>query len=62
MKGGQRGGTVSRGTVLIVERDPFYSSFYRKTLSAEGYRVYLAGGMEEGRRLFGEGPRCQART
>jgi two-component system cell cycle response regulator len=45
---------LSKGSILVVEKDPFYSSFYQKTLSGEGYRVYLAEGVEEGRRLFGE--------
>jgi diguanylate cyclase (GGDEF)-like protein len=45
---------LSRGNILVVEKDPFYSSLYQKILSAEGYRVYLANGVPEGLKLFTE--------
>ena len=49
-----RGKPQSKGNILVVEKDPFYSSLYEKTLSGEGYGVFLAEGVEEGLRLFGE--------
>jgi len=45
---------LSRGNILVVEKDPFYSSLYQKTLSREGYRVFLAEGVKEGLGLFSE--------
>jgi diguanylate cyclase (GGDEF)-like protein len=43
-----------RGNILVVEKDPFYSSLYQKTLTQEGYQVFLAEGIDEGKTLFGE--------
>ena len=45
---------MSRGNILVVEKDPFYSSLYQKTLAGEGYSVYLANGVQEGLKLFAE--------
>ncbi len=45
---------MSKGNILVVEKDPFYSSLYQKTLSREGYRVFLAEGVREGLGLFAE--------
>lgn len=41
------GGDVSRGTILVVEKDAFYASFYEKLLGGEGYRVLRADGVAE---------------
>ena len=43
-----------RGNILVVEKDPFYSALYQKTLTQEGYQVFLAEGIDEGKTLFGE--------
>jgi diguanylate cyclase (GGDEF)-like protein len=47
---------VSRGTILVVEKDAFYASFYEKLLTREGYRVEHAESVEEGLRLYRERP------
>jgi diguanylate cyclase (GGDEF)-like protein len=47
---------VSKGTILVVEQDAFYSSFYERLLSGEGYRVAHAGSVEEGLRRYREQP------
>lgn len=47
---------MSRGTVLVVEKDAFYASFYEKLLAREGYRVAHAESVEEGLRLYREQP------
>ena len=39
---------MSRSTILVVEKDAFYSSFYEKLLTREGYRVVHAESIEEG--------------
>ncbi len=45
---------MSRGTILVVEKDAFYASFYEKLLTREGYRVVPAESVEEGLRLYRE--------
>ena len=45
---------VLKGNILIIENDPYYSSFYEKSLSKEGYRTFLAADAAEGERLFHE--------
>jgi len=47
---------VSRGTILVVEKDAFYSSFYEKLLTRESYRVVHAESIEEGLRRYREQP------
>jgi diguanylate cyclase (GGDEF)-like protein len=47
---------VSRGSILVVEKDAFYAQFYEKLLSREGYRADLAENVEDGLRLFRERP------
>jgi len=47
---------VSKGTILVVEKDAFYASFYEKLLTREGYRVEHAESVEEGLRLYRERP------
>ncbi len=47
---------MSRGTILIVEKDAFYASFYEKLLTREGYRVVHAESVEEGLRVYREQP------
>jgi diguanylate cyclase (GGDEF)-like protein len=48
------GGNVSRGTILVVETDAFYASFYEKLLAGEGYRVLPAGSVADALRLHRE--------
>ncbi len=43
-----------RGNILVVEKDSFYSSFYQKLLSQEGYQVFLTPGIEDALRLYRE--------
>jgi diguanylate cyclase (GGDEF)-like protein len=45
---------VSRGNILVVEKDAFYAAFYEKLLLREGYRAALAESVEEGLRLYRE--------
>ncbi len=45
---------MSRGSILVVEKDSFYASFYEKLLSREGYRPTVASSVADGLRLFGE--------
>lgn len=47
---------MSRGTILVVEKDAFYSSFYEKLLTREGYRVVHAESVEDGLRRYREQP------
>jgi diguanylate cyclase (GGDEF)-like protein len=47
---------VSRGTILVVEQDAFYVSFYEKLLTGEGYRVVHAGSVAEALRVCREQP------
>ena len=47
---------MSRGTILVVEKDAFYSSFYEKLLTREGYQVVHAGSIEDGVRRYREQP------
>ncbi len=47
---------MSRGTILVVEKDAFYSSFYEKLLTREGYRVVHAESIEDGLRRYREQP------
>ena len=47
---------MSRGTILVVEKDAFYASFYEKLLTREGYRVVHAESVEQGLRLYREQP------
>jgi diguanylate cyclase (GGDEF)-like protein len=47
---------VSRGTILVVEKDAFYASFYEQLLTREGYRVVHAESVAEGLRLYREQP------
>jgi diguanylate cyclase (GGDEF)-like protein len=47
---------VSRSTILVVEKDAFYSSFYEKLLTREGYRVVHAESIEDGLRQYREQP------
>jgi diguanylate cyclase (GGDEF)-like protein len=45
---------VLKGNILVIENDPYYSSFYEKTLAGEGYRTWIAGDHVAAERLFGE--------
>jgi diguanylate cyclase (GGDEF)-like protein len=47
---------VSRGTILVVEKDAFYASFYEKLLTREGYVVAHAESVEDGLRQYRERP------
>ncbi|HWR97322.1 MAG TPA: response regulator [Candidatus Methanoperedens sp.] len=47
---------MSRGTILVVEKDAFYASFYEQLLTREGYRVIHAESVAEGLRLYREQP------
>lgn len=47
---------MSKGTILVVEKDAFYASFYEKLLTREGYRVEHAESVDEGLRLYRERP------
>ncbi len=47
---------MSRGTILVVEKDAFYSSFYEKLLTREGYRVVHAESIADGLRRYREQP------
>ncbi|MHB8837225.1 MAG: GGDEF domain-containing protein [Candidatus Methylomirabilia bacterium] len=47
---------MSRSTILVVEKDAFYSSFYEKLLTREGYRVVHAESIEDGLRRYREQP------
>ena len=47
---------MSRGTILVVEKDAFYSSFYEKLLTREGYQVVHAESVEEGLCRYREQP------
>jgi diguanylate cyclase (GGDEF)-like protein len=47
---------VSKGAILVVEKDAFYSSFYEKLLTREGYQVVHAESVDEGLCRYREQP------